>query len=268
MAVESQIDPEILYEDNHLLVAVKKPGVLSQSDGSQTPDMLTLLKSSIRQRYQKPGDVFLGLVHRLDQPVGGVMVFARTSKAAGRLSAQIREHRLEKYYLTVVHGCPEPPCAQLSDSLQKDAKSNRVRVVTAGSGRLAWLSYVRLATDTASGLSLLGIRLGTGRPHQIRVQLASRGWPIVGDRRYGPKDAQQIAGQDNQPGLFACALGFFHPTRAEPLFFTALPPDTPPWNRFAPAIRPDLRPLFASPACSQNVNENSAARQTDQNRRS
>ncbi|NLF94030.1 MAG: RNA pseudouridine synthase [Oligosphaeraceae bacterium] len=267
-AATPQIDPEILYVDNHLLVAVKDPGVLSQSDGSQTPDMLTLLKASIRLRYQKPGDVFLGLVHRLDQPVGGVMVFARTSKAAGRLSGQIREHRLEKYYLAVVHGCPEPPGGQLTDHLQKAAGNNQVRVVTDGSGRLAWLHYVSLAADKKSGFSLLGIRLGTGRPHQIRVQLASRGWPIVGDRRYGLPDDQQTLGQDSQIALFACALGFLHPTRAEPLFFAALPPDRSPWNLFASVITPNLRPFFAATACSQNVNENSSARSTDWNRRS
>lgn len=243
MATRPDNLPQILYEDNHVLVAVKKPGMLAQSDGSQTPDMLTLLKEDLRQRYQKPGRVFLGLVHRLDQPVGGVMVFARTSKAAGRLSAQIREHRFEKYYLAVVHGCPEPPGGQLADYLEKDAARNIVRVVPASQGKKAWLSYVRMETD-ATGLSLLAIRLGTGRPHQIRVQLASRGWPIVGDRRYGTGDTGLSDGKLSDPALFACALGFCHPTRADPLFFSAAPPDEPPWNRFRPFDLQTIQSLF------------------------
>ena len=243
MANRPEILPQILYEDNHVLVAVKKPGMLAQSDGSQTPDMLTLLKEDLRQRYQKPGRVFLGLVHRLDQPVGGVMVFARTSKAAGRLSAQIREHRFEKYYLAVVHGCPEPLRGQMTDYLEKDPKSNIVRVVPASQGKKAWLSYARIEADT-TGLSLLAIRLGTGRPHQIRVQLASRGWPIVGDRRYGTGDADLSGGKLSDPALFACALGFYHPTLAEQLFFNAAPPDEPPWNRFHPVDLQKLHALF------------------------
>ncbi|MDW7657406.1 MAG: RluA family pseudouridine synthase [Bacillota bacterium] len=236
--------PQILYEDNHILVAVKKPGLLSQADGSQTLDMLTLLKEDIRQRYQKPGRVFLGLVHRLDQPVGGVMVFARTSKAAGRLSNQIRQHQFEKYYLAVVHGCPEPPSGKLSDCLEKDPARNLVQIVPPGFGKEAWLSYVVVSADAESGLCLLGIRLGTGRPHQIRVQLASRGWPIVGDRRYGLQQQSTSAGKVSEPALFACALGFSHPTRPEQLFFSAAPPAEPPWNRFPAVDLQKMRSLF------------------------
>jgi 23S rRNA pseudouridine1911/1915/1917 synthase len=243
MACRPEILPVILYEDNHILVAIKKPGLLSQSDGSQTPDMLTLLKEDIRQRYQKPGRVFLGLVHRLDQPVGGVMVFARTSKAAGRLSAQIREHQFAKYYLAVVHGFPEPPGGRLADYLAKDPARNIVQVVPEGHGKQAWLSYARIESDV-SGFSLMAIRLGTGRPHQIRVQLASRGWPIVGDRRYGFEEQGTYSGKVSEPALFACALGFSHPTRAEHLFFSASPPDEPPWNCFPGVDLQQIQSLF------------------------
>ena len=182
----TQACPEILYEDNHLLVAVKLPGVLSQADGSQAPDMLTLLKHYLKVKYQKPGQVFLGLVHRLDRPVGGVMVFARTSKAAARLSEQIRRHELEKIYLAVVDGCPEPSQGQWQDYLEKDHRLNKVTRSDAVKGKAAWLFYKTLQTDPATGMSLIAVKLGTGRGHQIRVQLALHGCPIAGDRKYHP----------------------------------------------------------------------------------
>ena len=255
--LNGQPTPHILYEDNHILVAVKRPGILSQADGSPAPDMLSLLKEDIRQRYQKPGRVFLGLVHRLDQPVGGVMVFARTTKAASRLGAQIREQRFTKYYLAVVQSQPVPPCGRLEDVLVKDHRLNRVSIDPTGSGQKAWLAYAVASVDEPSGLHLLAIRLGTGRPHQIRVQMASRGWPICGDRRYGP-DANGLrrdpAGRDrptasgNRAGqdlaLFACTLGFMHPTRQEPLLFSIKPPDESPWNCFPDFDVQSLNQLF------------------------
>lgn len=222
--------PQIIYEDNHLIVALKLPGVLSQADGGAAPDMLTLLKQDIKIRCRKPGDVFLGLVHRLDQPVGGVMVFARTSKAASRLSAQIREHQLAKYYLAVVKGSPQPPCGELRDQLLQDPDTRQVRVVPAGQGQEACLDYLVIQNRPDLNRSLLAIRLGTGRGHQIRVQLASRHWPICGDRRYGPR-------HDDGPvdmALFACLLGFFHPISHEWLEFAALPDGQPPWSDFDP----------------------------------
>ncbi len=257
--------PDVVYEDNHVIVAVKPPGVLSQPDGSPAPDMLALLKADIRERHAKPGDVFLGLVHRLDRPVGGLMVFGRTSKGASRLSEQIRGHAFEKRYLAVVHGRPIQDAGVLTARLVKDSATNVVRRVDrdddAGDGpdgergegdraaRDASLSYRVLgATASTRTLSLLEISLGTGRGHQIRVQLADAGLPIVGDRRYGrpDDDEQDIA-------LWSFRLGFDAPTRPERLVFQVPPPDArPPWNLFAGQLPPRSvpQPPAAPPAAS------------------
>lgn len=221
----SKID--IIYEDNHLLAAVKPPGVLAQADGSSRPDMLNLLKADIKIRYQKPGQVYLGLVHRLDMPVGGIMIFARTSKAAARISRQIREHSLKKYYLAVVDGRPEPAAGELIDYLKKNKQENLVRTTSAQTGNKAWLSYVTLDYSSRTGRSLLAIKLGSGRPHQIRVQLASRGWPIAGDRRYGKGN-----GKENNIALFAAAIGLMHPVKKEYMLFSAAPLKKEPWLEF------------------------------------
>lgn len=234
--------PLILYEDNHLLVALKPPGILAQSDGSLTPDMLTLLKYDLKMRYNKPGSVFLGLVHRLDQPVGGIMVFARNSKAAARLSAQIRARQLEKVYLAVVAGQPHPADGSLTDQLLKDRADGTVRVVAAGQGQAAWLDYTVLAFAADQRASLVAIRLGSGRPHQIRVQFATRGWPILGDHRYGL--AGGVANLFAAPALFACALGLNHPVGGERRWFTAEPPAAPPWNWFVSPDLTDIIPAF------------------------
>jgi 23S rRNA pseudouridine1911/1915/1917 synthase len=231
-----EIRPVILFEDNHLLIAVKPAGILSQADASGKPDMLTILKQDIKQRYQKPGEVFLGLVHRLDQPVAGVMVFARTSKAASRLSEQIRSHQLEKYYLAVVHGQPAPSQGRLEDWLIKDETTRMVRVCPAGTGQPAMLDYAVLAVDAELDQSLVAIRLGTGRSHQIRVQFASRGWPLVGDQRYGTGRANlDIA-------LYACILRMKHPTRDEQITGQHLPNWIPPWQSFP---QPDLQQILS-----------------------
>ncbi len=229
---------EILYEDNHVLVVKKPAGILSQADDTGKPDLLSLLKADIKLRYQKPGAVFLGLVHRLDQPVAGLMVFARTSKAAARLSEQVRSHQLGKYYLAVVSGCPVPARGRLEDDLEKDRQANRVRVVAAGKGQPADLDYEVIASDTARNCSLVRITLGTGRSHQIRVQFATRGWPLLGDQRYGPdcRDDKQKNKVRMDLALFAYRLSFKHPIRDELLDFSIQPPDVPPWSYFRPAL--------------------------------
>lgn len=201
----------VLYEDSHLLVVVKPVGWPVQADRSGAPDLLSYLKADIKQRYHKPGNVFLGLVHRLDRPVGGVMVFARTSKAASRLSAEIRERRLEKIYLARVRGRPEPPSMRLVHYLRKDSARNVVAIVDANEsqGQEAMLDYEVLAT--AGPISEVCIRLHTGRPHQIRVQLAAIGCPLLGDCKYGG-DAGRDTNQAG-PALWSHALRFKHPTQ-------------------------------------------------------
>jgi 23S rRNA pseudouridine1911/1915/1917 synthase len=232
------VSPRILLLDNQILVVLKPPGVLSQADGQDMPDMLTILKDELKVRFNKPGRVFLGLVHRLDQPVGGVMIFARTSKSASRLSDQIRRHQMAKYYLTVVHGRPTPLAGRLVDQLIKDETANRVRIAGEGEGRAAWLDYQVLETRGEPDSSLIAIRLGTGRAHQIRVQLAARGWPIFGDRKYNP------GGREADLALFACCLGFFHPVSREWLTVAALPPAAHPWTLFQPVDVESVPQLF------------------------
>ncbi|UUZ94492.1 RluA family pseudouridine synthase [Paenibacillus sp. P25] len=215
----------VLYEDNHVLVVVKPPNVPSQEDDSRDPDMLTLLKADLKHRHGKPGNVFLGLVHRLDRPVGGVMVFAKTSKAASRLSDAVRTRSIRKEYTAVVHGRPKDPQGTLRHYLLKDSKTNRVSVVPPGKdgAKEAVLDYRVLGSQ--DGLSLVRIELHTGRPHQIRVQFSAIGCPLVGDQRYGGTHAQP--GQ--QIALWSTQLQFEHPTTKETLRFTSEPMRSFPW---------------------------------------
>ena len=218
---------KILYEDNHIIVAVKPSGVLSQSDGSNAPDMLTILKAYIKEKYQKPGDVYLGLVHRLDRPVSGVMVFARTSKAASRLSEQIRQRKVDKIYRCVVDGILEGE-GRLENYISKDEARNIVTVSdTEKPGyKASYLDYRALASK--DGLTLAEVRLGTGRSHQIRAQMAQSGHPLIGDRKYGKSDdrTKDIA-------LEAYKLSFEHPVKREFITFEAPVPSGFPWNLFA-----------------------------------
>jgi 23S rRNA pseudouridine1911/1915/1917 synthase len=226
----------ILYEDNHLLVVEKPANLPVQADASGDADLLTMLKKYIRERYGKPGEAYLGLVHRLDRPVGGAMVFAKTSKAAARLSAQFRSHEAKKRYCAIVSGNPKPREA-LTDWLIKDAATFSSRAVppeTPGA-KQARLRYSLLGRT--EGKALLDIELLTGRPHQIRVQLQNAGLPIEGDQRYNANAQEGI-----QIRLWAYALTIAHPTLKEPMtFFSA-----PPWDGggvFAAQIR--LLPAFS-----------------------
>lgn len=195
---------KILYEDNHLLVAVKEPYILSQSDGSKTPDMLTILKQYLKEKYHKPGNVYLGLVHRLDKEVGGVMVFAKTSKAASRLSEQIRLHKTEKYYLAVVNGKVES--TTYKDKILREEYQSKIDE----KGKEAILSFETL--KVIDNNSLVKIKLLTGRHHQIRVQFSARGHYLLGDKRYGKKGEFPLA-------LYAYHLAFYHPITKEKLIF-------------------------------------------------
>ena len=214
---------DVLYTDNHLLVVVKPAGVLSQADRTGDDDLLTLGKRYIKQEFSKPGKVFLGLVHRLDRPVSGVMVFVRTSKAADRLSRAFRERAVEKRYVAIVEG-RLTGSGEREDWLVKE--DGRVRTVEAThpKARRAALRWKSLGVE--DGRSLVEVDLLTGRPHQVRIQLAALGHPILGDLRYGARnefDGRNLA-------LHAYSLGFEHPVRKEPMRFAAMPPAT--WKGF------------------------------------
>lgn len=211
----------ILYEDNHLLVVEKPINIPVQKDSSNDNDLLTMLKAYLKEKYQKPGNVYLGLVHRLDRPVGGIMVFAKTSKAASRLSEQIRNKTFKKTYVAVVHGQVEKE-GVFTDKLLKNHQTNIT--IVSNQGKEATLHYQLL--EYQNNLSLVEINLITGRSHQIRVQFASRNHPLYGDQKYGKnKEKGQIA-------LFARNIRFLHPTTKKELFFELPLPDRYPFNIF------------------------------------
>lgn len=213
----------IIYEDNHLLVVEKPSNIPVQEDSSKDIDMLTILKDYRKKSENKPGEAFIGLVHRLDRPVSGIMVFAKTSKAASRLSDQIRQNTFHKTYLAVVEGTI-PPQGKFEDYLIKNEKENKSYVTTKEKGKYSCLEYKRLSIK--DNLSLVEINLITGRPHQIRVQFSSRNHPLIGDSKYG-----------NNPNnldiaLFAKSITFNHPTTKEELTFTLDIPNKYPFNLF------------------------------------
>lgn len=216
---------EILYEDNHIIVVVKPNNILSQSDNTNDLDMLTIIKDYIKEKYNKPGNVYLGLVHRLDRPVSGVMVFAKTSKAASRLSDQVRTHSLKKNYMAIVYdnGTLKDKDTFV-DYLYKDSDNNS-KVVDEGKGKYSELSYEVISRDKNVNLTLVDISLKTGRHHQIRVQFASRNHALYGDQRYGLQDKQQIA-------LHAYKLEFIHPTTKERMVFISKPKKESKWSNF------------------------------------
>ena len=211
----------ILYEDNHLLVVEKPINVPVQEDDSKDKDLLTLLKEYLKEKYNKPGNVYLGLVHRLDRPVGGVMVFAKTSKAAARLSDQVRTHKYVKKYYAVVIG--DAIGGKLVDRLLKDEKTNMTRVDAKGKESI--LTYKQVCFK--NGMSLVDISLETGRSHQIRVQFSSRNMPLYGDQRYNKnaRSGEQIA-------LFAYHLSFEHPVTKEIMSFELELPDRYPFSLY------------------------------------
>ena len=209
---------KVYYEDNHLLVVEKPINVPMQEDESKDLDLLNMAKSYIKEKYNKPGNVYLGLVHRLDRPVSGVCVFAKTSKAASRLSKQINNHEFKKEYLAVVYDNGLKDKDTFIDRLLKDAKSNMVKVDP--NGKEASLDYKVLKRK--DNLALVHINLHTGRSHQIRVQFASRNHPLYGDQRYN-KDAKT----GEQIALHAYKITFKHPISNEELSFISKPERRP-----------------------------------------
>lgn len=206
----------ILYEDNHIIVLEKKPNILSQSDITGDIDLLTMVKSYIKEKYNKPGNVYTGLIHRLDRPVGGIMVFAKTSKAAKRLNNQIKNHEFNKTYIAVLDGILDKKSGKLVDYLYKDEKKKMSFVVDKEhkDAKLSKLTYEVIGYYNDK--TIVKINLITGRNHQIRVQFKNIGYPLYADNLYGNKIKEQIR-------LFAYKLEFLHPVTKEKLTFKIVP---------------------------------------------
>ena len=237
--------PTILYEDNHVIVAIKPPNLLTQSDATGDESLLDQVKAYVKETCNKPGEAYIGLVHRMDRPVGGLLCFARTSKAASRLSEQVRVHELNRQYVCIVEG-DAPDQFTYVDYLVKDEEHNRVAVLPSYlkmQGKEAILHGRTIARRY--GLSLVAIQLETGRAHQIRVQMQSHGYPLWGDNRYGHgKRGQQIA-------LWGFRLSFEHPVSREHMLFIAPTPEAKPWLLFERELRgletvwPQIKPAVA-----------------------
>ncbi len=218
----------VLYEDNQVVVVIKPQNVPTQADASGDEDMLSMVKAYVKEKYNKEGEAFIGLVHRLDRPTGGIMVFARNSKSAKRLSEQFATHDVEKTYYAVTRGVVKIKTQKLINYLRKDEKENIVKVVPMSEkgAKKAELVYNYLEDNGSE--SLLEVKILTGRSHQIRLQLANIGYPLVGDVKYG-KDK----GVTQKLGLWAGKLAFNHPTTKERLVFMAMADETTqPWNKF------------------------------------
>lgn len=222
-------DINIIFEDNHILVVVKPQNIPVCPDGSGDKDLLTLLKEYLIEKYDKKGEAFLGLVHRLDRPTGGVMVFAKTSKAARRLSEELQKGEVEKKYFAILHGTPREKHAELVHYLVKNTSKNMVHSVpmaTVGAKK-AILLYKILAVN--ENLSLVDVNLITGRSHQIRVQMSSIGTPLFGDQKYA--EGKTLSGHNI--ALWATELKITHPITKERLVYRVYPPgDDIPWKYF------------------------------------
>lgn len=221
-------DIHILFEDNHLVAVNKRPGVLVQGDVTGDVPLSELVKEYIKKKYNKPGAVFLGVVHRLDRPVSGVVVFARTSKSLERMNELFRNRETQKIYHAVVHGKPAVPSGTLVHWLVKDETRNKTTAYKKENkdGLRSELSYK--VVGNSGGRSLLEVHPVTGRPHQIRVQLSTLGCPIVGDVKYGADEPND----DGSICLHASRLHFVHPVRKEGITLEAAFPENHLWDAF------------------------------------
>ena len=219
----------VLYEDNQIIVVLKPQNIPTQSDVSGSEDMLSLVKKYVKEKYQKEGEAFIGLVHRLDRPTGGVMVFARNSKSAKRLTEQFKNHTTEKIYYAVTTKVVREKSKMLVNYLEKNEKENIVKVVPmlSSGAKKAELTYRELENN--GQMSLLEVKILTGRSHQIRVQLSTLGYPLYGDGKYGKN--KDVATKNL--GLWAGKLSFIHPTTKEKMVFMACPDtEKEPWKNF------------------------------------
>lgn len=219
----------VLYEDNHVIVVVKPHNVPSQADESGDMDMLNMVKNYVKEKYNKEGEAYIGLVHRLDRPTGGIMVFARTSKAASRLTEQFKEHGIQKTYYAVTSAIPQAKQNKLIHNLKKDEKENIVKIVPISEkgSKIAELDYKVLQTE--DDLALLEVKPLTGRGHQIRVQLAGINCPLYGDNKYGKNKSKM----SSTLGLWAGRIEFVHPTTKQKMTFACAPDsENLPWSKF------------------------------------
>jgi 23S rRNA pseudouridine1911/1915/1917 synthase len=214
---------QVLYEDNHLLAVFKPAGLLVQGDSTGDLTMLEMARKYITTKYNKPGRVYIGLIHRLDRPVAGVVLFARTSKAAARLCDQIRERMINKTYWAVIHGKLLPSEGEISGYIIRHGRKSFLSSPDKTNAQIASLSYRTL--ESLSKFSLVEIKLKTGRHHQIRVQMAGMGHPVLGDRKYG----SPYRLPERMIALLAKRLVVIHPTKAEEILIESPTPDTWPW---------------------------------------
>ncbi len=224
----NKISDRILYEDNHLIVVNKLPSEIVQGDKTGDVCLLDDVKAYIKEAYDKPGNVFAGLVHRIDRPVSGAVIFAKTSKALSRMTLMVKDRNFQKIYLAVVKNRPPKDADVLEDYLVKNEQQNKSFVTAAGTkeAKLGRLSY-RIA-GKSDNYYLLEIELFTGRHHQIRCQLAHIGCPIKGDLKYGSPRSNP----DASISLHAYRVAFVHPVQKTPVSIIAPPPDTQIWNCF------------------------------------
>ncbi len=225
------MEPQIIYEDNHLIAVNKPAGWLVQADITGDLTLADWTKSYIKQRYKKPGDVFLGTVHRIDRPVSGTVIFARTSKALSRMNELIRERKIVKKYWAIINVRPDPLSAELTHFLVKDKAKNKAKAFDNLSRRAEGAKKATLTYNMIGGIGdnyLLEIDLKTGRPHQIRAQMSKMGYPIRGDIKYGFKTPNQ----DASIHLHCRSMSFIHPVKKEPVTITADPPDDQIWRLF------------------------------------
>ena len=218
----------VVYEDNHILVCIKPQNIPTQADITGDTCMVDLVEKYLREKYNKPGNVYVGLVHRLDRPTGGLMIFAKTDKSAKRLSEAFRTKDVDKRYLTVVNGKMQGS-ATLHNYLKKNSRTNMVNVVPELSDGAKYAELTYKVLDSKEKVSLLEVELATGRSHQIRVQLKHIGHPVYGDVRYGG----DILAKGHNLALWSYKLRFTHPTTKQIMSFIAMPPeDKVPWSVF------------------------------------
>ena len=219
---KAMIKINVLYEDNHVIVVEKPFNVLSQGDATGDVDLLTMVKDYIKVKYNKPGNVYIGLVHRLDRPTGGIMIFAKTSKAASRLNKQFLEHSISKNYLLVCHGKVDKN-GEMIDKITKLDDGNSIIDLN---GKEASLKYELINYNKENNISFVRVHLNTGRHHQIRVQFSSRGYPLCGDKRYGIEDS------DKQLCLYSYRIEFLHPISKKMMAFESYPNKFGSWTKF------------------------------------